>query len=48
MLNILDEVGMSGCKPCDTSVDPNCKLSEDADERLLDVGRYQQMVEKLT
>lgn len=38
---------MLGCKPCETSIDCNNKLKEDDGDRLLDVGRYQQLVEKL-
>lgn len=40
MLDILDNIDMLGCRPCDTPVDPNCELSENACEILLDVGRY--------
>lgn len=38
---------MLGCRPCDTPIDPNCKLEEDEGERLIDVGRYQRLVGKL-
>lgn len=47
MLDILDEVGMLGCRPCDTLVDLNCKLKDDGGERFLNVGRYQRLVGKL-
>lgn len=47
VLDILEEARMLGYRPCDTLVDPNCKLQEDDGERLLDVGKYQRMVRKL-
>lgn len=40
MIDLLEEAGMLGCIPCDTTVDPNCKLGETDGERLFDVGRY--------
>lgn len=46
MLDLLNELGMLVCNPCDTPVDANYKLIEDGD-RLLDVGKYQWLVGKL-
>lgn len=47
VLDLFEEAGMLGCRPCDTPIDPNCKLGEADGERLLDVGRYQRLVGKL-
>lgn len=47
VLDILAKTDMLGCRPCDTPVDPNCKLNEDVGEQLLDVRRYQRLVKKL-
>ena len=40
VLDLLQKTGMSGCKPCDTPVDPNQKLGESSDEHSADIGRY--------
>lgn len=47
VLDILDDAGMLGCRPCDNPIDPNCKLREDDAKRLINVGRYERLVDKL-
>ncbi|XP_031273012.1 uncharacterized protein LOC116131506 [Pistacia vera] len=45
--DILEETGMSDCKPIDSSMDPNLKLSLGQEEPLADPGRYRRLVGKL-
>ncbi|KAH9751535.1 hypothetical protein KPL71_014332 [Citrus sinensis] len=47
VLDLLEEIGMSGCRPSDTPVDPNQKLGEVSNGVLVDKGRYQRLVGKL-
>ncbi|KAH9716025.1 protein kinase domain-containing protein [Citrus sinensis] len=47
VLDLLEETGMSGCRPSDTPVDPNQKLGEVSDGVPVDKGRYQRLVGKL-
>ena len=46
ILDLLEETGMSGCRPADTPMDPNGKLWEKGSVPV-DVGRYQRLVGKL-
>ena len=46
ILDLLEETGMSGCRPADTPIDPNGKLWEKGSVPV-DVGRYQRLVGKL-
>ena len=43
-LDLLKETGMMGCKPVDTPVDPNLKLTELQNSSPVDKGRYQRLV----
>ncbi|KAH9685670.1 hypothetical protein KPL70_014046 [Citrus sinensis] len=47
VLDLLEETGMSGCRPSDTPVDPNQKLGEVSNGVTVDKGRYQRLVGKL-
>ncbi|XP_019051614.1 PREDICTED: uncharacterized protein LOC109114041 [Nelumbo nucifera] len=44
ILDLLHEVGKLGCKPIETPIDPNHKLSATKGEALLDKGVYQRLV----
>ena len=46
VLNLLKETGMLGCKPRDTSIDPNHKLGAMVDNDAVDKGQYQRLVGK--
>jgi len=46
VLDLLQETGVSGCRPADTPMDPNVKLWEKGDTPV-DKGRYQRLVGKL-
>jgi len=46
ILDLLEETGMSGCRPADTPMDPNGKLWGKGSVSV-DVGRYQRLVGKL-
>jgi hypothetical protein len=46
VLDLLQETGMSGCKPVDTPMDQSAKLWEKGNT-LVDTGRYQRLVGKL-
>ena len=46
-LDLLKESGMLGCKPMDTPIELNYKLSEASDDTPMDRGRYQRLVSKL-
>jgi hypothetical protein len=46
VLDLLQETGMSGCKPADTPMDQSAKLWEKGDTPV-DTGRYQRLVGKL-
>ena len=47
VLDLLKETGMLGCKPIDTPMDPNTKLSNSSMQIPIDKGRYQRLVGKL-
>lgn len=47
ILDLLEETGMSGCRPSDTPMDPNVKLWEKGKGAPVDTGRYQRLVGKL-
>ena len=47
VLDLLEETGMSGCRPSDIPVDPNQKLGEVSNGVPVDKGRYQRLVGKL-
>lgn len=47
MLDLLFEVGMLDCKPVDTPIAQNHKLTEYTDQVLADKIRYQKLVGKL-
>ncbi|KAG8502903.1 hypothetical protein CXB51_000532 [Gossypium anomalum] len=47
VLDLLSEVGLLGCKPAETPMEPNFKLGTDKDGEEVDRGRYQQLVGKL-
>ena len=47
VLDLLTETGMLGCKPSDTPMDPNTKLSDSSMQSPVDKGRYQRLVGKL-
>ncbi|KAK5836567.1 hypothetical protein PVK06_012359 [Gossypium arboreum] len=46
VIDLLKEVGMSGCRPVDTPIDPNVKF-RNKEGRLVDKGQYQRLVGKL-
>ena len=46
-LDLLKETGMMRCKPVDTPVDPNLKLTELQNSSPVDKGRYQRLVGRL-
>ena len=46
VIDLLKEAGMSGCRPVDTSIDPNVKFIN-KECRLVDKGKYQRLVGKL-
>ena len=41
VLDLLKETGMLGCKPIDTPMDPNTKLSDSSMQSPIDKGSYQ-------
>ena len=47
ILDLLEETGMTGCKPSDTPIEFNSKLEEIKEGVPVDVGRYQCLVWKL-
>lgn len=47
MLNLLSKVGLRECKPVDTPITQNHKLTEYTDQVPTDKGRYQRLVGKL-
>ena len=47
VLDLLEEIGMSGCKPSDTPIKQNHKLGEQTKGVLAEVGRDQRLVRKL-
>ncbi|RVW73986.1 Retrovirus-related Pol polyprotein from transposon RE1 [Vitis vinifera] len=47
ILDLLKEMGMSGCRPADTPIDPNQKLGDTKDGNLVNTTRYQKLVGKL-
>ena len=47
ILNLLREVGMSGCKPIDTPIDLNVKLGRINDGKMVNTTQYQRLVGKL-
>ena len=46
-LDLLKETGMMGCKPVDTLMDPNLKLTKFQNNSPVDKGRYQRLVGRL-
>ncbi|KAK2418425.1 putative mitochondrial protein [Trifolium repens] len=46
-LDILEETGLTDCKPVDTPMDPNVKLLPNQGEPYSDPGRYRRLVGKL-
>lgn len=44
VFDLLQDTSLTGCKLCDTHVDPKHKLKEDDSDLLLDAGRYQRLV----
>lgn len=46
VLDLLIETGMLGCKPTTTPIDPNHRLTNAQDVRLIDADRYQRLVER--
>ncbi|XP_052882649.1 uncharacterized mitochondrial protein AtMg00810 isoform X4 [Gossypium arboreum] len=47
VLDVLSEVGLLGCKPAETPMEPNLKLGIDKYGEEVDRGRYQRLVGKL-
>ncbi|KAG8479954.1 hypothetical protein CXB51_025047 [Gossypium anomalum] len=47
VLDLLSEVGLLGCKPAETPMEPNLKLGTDKDGEEVDRRRYQRLVGKL-
>ncbi|RVW48495.1 Retrovirus-related Pol polyprotein from transposon RE1, partial [Vitis vinifera] len=47
VLDLLQEIGMLGCKPVDTLMDPIGKIDKDNDSHPTDRDRYQRLVGKL-
>ena len=47
VLDLLSEIGMIGCKPCDTPMIPNSKLQLEDGELLQDPEQYRRLVGKL-
>ena len=47
ILDLLEETGMTGCKPADTPMQSNMKFSVEENGEKADKGRYQQLVGKL-
>lgn len=47
ILDLLNETGMSGCRPIDTPIDPNVKLGEIQEGEPVDTTRYPKLVGKL-
>ena len=46
-LDLLKEIGMLGCKPADTPMEPTSKIQMEEEELLTDKSRYQSLVGKL-
>lgn len=46
-LDLLTEIGMAACKPSDTLIDINHCFIADIGDRLIDVGQYQHLIERL-
>ncbi|KAG8488956.1 hypothetical protein CXB51_016958 [Gossypium anomalum] len=47
VLDLLSEVGLLGCKPAETLMEPNLKLGTDKDGEEIDRGRYQRILRYL-
>lgn len=47
VLDLLEEIGMMGCKPVETPLDPNQKLGTQTSSNPVDKGRFQRLVGKL-
>ena len=47
ILDLLNEIGMLGCKPVGTPIAQNHQLDVITEERLVDKGRYQRLVGRL-
>ncbi|RDY14598.1 hypothetical protein CR513_00326, partial [Mucuna pruriens] len=41
------EIGMGGCRPTNTPIDPNKKLKDGKVDDLMDIGHYQRLMSKL-
>ena len=46
-IDLLKEIGKPGCKPIDTPIESNHKLSEVPKDPAVDKGSYQRLVRKL-
>lgn len=44
MLDLLKETSLLGCKPSSSPIDPNHRLKDDQDGRLINASRYQHLV----
>ena len=47
ILDLFSETGLLGCKPADTSIDPNKKSNRSEESSPADKGRYQRLVGRL-
>ena len=47
ILDLLSETGLLGCKPANTPMDPNKRLSRSEESNSVNKGRYQMLVGKL-
>ena len=47
ILDLFSETGLLGCKPADTSIDPNKKANRSEESSPADKGRYQRLVGRL-
>lgn len=46
-MELLFDIGQSGCKPSSTSMEPHSRLAKIDGDLLQDVGEYRQLIEKL-
>ena len=46
-LDLLTEIGMLGCRPANTQIEPNAKLRDTGDQVLIDKEKYECLVDKL-
>ena len=47
VLNLLNEIGQTRCKPTETPIETNHKLSEATKDELVDRGMYQRLIRRL-